>query len=299
MQQLELDTTQKIIPLRLNNEAAEQAELKYLRGKVRPFVKWAGGKTQLLNELSRSVPKRYNTYYEPFVGSGALFFHLLPDRAAINDSNKELVNAYLVIKDKVEDLINHLRTHINCQKYYYRIRALDPNKLSDVERASRFIFLNRTCYNGLYRVNKRDQFNVPYGKYKNPKMCNQKNLRLVSKVLRAVDLQIKAKDYKEAICGTGKADFIYLDPPYYPISKHSDFKRYTKDFFYKEDHIKLAKEFSSLTKRGCYVMLSNSYCDFTLNLYKDFNCHVVRARRNINKNGNDRGEIKELIVTNY
>ncbi len=262
-----------------------------------PFVKWAGGKTQLLPQLSTLAPQAYRSYYEPFAGSGALFFRLQPQDAVLNDANEELINCYRVVRDNVEELIETLVVHKNEESYFYDLRAVDPGQLSDIERASRLIFLNRTCFNGLYRVNQKGQFNAPFGRYTNPTICNAVNLRNASAVLQNVTLL--SDDYQFVASQAKAGDFIYFDPPYLPISKYSDFKRYTKKFFYTEDHIQLAKTFKALDRKGCLVMLSNAHHPMILELFKDYRIEVVMAKRLINRVAALRGGVPECIIMNY
>ena len=203
-----------------------------------------------------------------------------------------------MIRDKPEGLINDLHKHINDKEYYYEIRRKDQDALNQIERASRFIYLNRTCYNGLWRVNKKNQFNTPFGKYKNPKIVNENLIKAVSIYLK--NTEIHCQDFEDFLLEYAKKDdFIYLDPPYNPISKYSDFKRYTKDFFGKDEQDKLAKIFKKLDKKGCKLLLSNSHSDMILKLYSEYEMTTVHARRNINKDPNGRGPIKELLVRNY
>ncbi len=268
--------------------------------KPKPFVKWAGGKRQLTAFLLNEIPTEFNTYIEPFVGGGALLFEILPKKAIINDLNEELINTYLVIKNNVDDLIESLKKHKNEKAYFYEIRALNPEKLSPVERASRFIYLNKTCFNGLYRENSKGQFNVPFGKYKNPKILDEENLRAVSDYLNSIDVKIYNRDYKDICNLAKKGDFIYLDPPYYPISKTSSFTKYNKYDFTEKDQIQLSKVFKELDKKGCYVMLSNSNTDFIKNLYKNFNIKEIEASRAINCKGDRRKKAKvEVLIKNY
>ena len=269
--------------------------------KPKPFVKWAGGKRQLINILINEIPKEgFNTYIEPFVGGGALFFEVLPQKAIVNDLNKELINAYLVIKNNVNNLIESLKEHKNEEEYFYKIRALNPERLTSVERASRFIFLNKTCFNGLYRENSKGQFNVPFGKYKNPKILDEENLISISEFLNSIEIQIFNKDYKEVCQLAQEGDFVYLDPPYYPISKTSSFTKYNKCNFTEQNQIELANTFKELDKKGCYVMLSNSNTEFIKELYKDYNIIEVEANRSINCKGNKRAKAKiEILVKNY
>jgi DNA adenine methylase len=268
--------------------------------KPYPFVKWAGGKSQLLRILKLFVPENYDTYIEPFLGGGALFFSLMPQKAIVNDINQELINAYLVIRDKVSDLIESLKKHKNDMEYFYKIRRLDPKTLSDIERASRFIYLNKTCYNGLYRENSKGEFNVPFGKYKNPKILDEENLIAISEYLNSADITILNKDYKEVCSMAKKGDFVYLDPPYYPVSKTSSFTKYSKYDFTEKDQIELSHVFKELDRKGCYVMLSNSNTDFIKNLYKDFEIIELHANRFINCKPDRRVKSNvEVLIKNY
>ncbi len=280
---------------------------KVLDFNVPLFVKWAGGKTQLLNSINEHLPKKIPRYFEPFVGGGAVFFFIQknfnPDEVFLSDVNKELINTYKIIKNNVNELISLLEVHKenNSKEYFYKIRALNKpvnhiKELTNVERAARMIYLNKTCYNGLYRVNSDGQFNVPYGKYKNPGIYGEQRLKKTSKLLGNVEL--RACSYKEILSKVKKNDFVYLDPPYYPLNGNS-FTSYTKNDFGKKEHVELANFYKKLSDKRVKVMLSNSYTPKVLELYSDFNVHKVMARRAINSNGNDRGEVKEVIVTNY
>ncbi|KZM57060.1 MULTISPECIES: Dam family site-specific DNA-(adenine-N6)-methyltransferase [Aeribacillus] len=255
--------------------------------KVKPVLKWAGGKQQLLDVLIPQVPKNFNRYIEPFLGGGALFFALKPKNAIIADLNPELINLYKIIASNVEELISILKEMKNDEKYYYEIRELDPTTLSNVEQAARTIYLNRTCYNGLYRVNRQGKFNTPFGHYKNPTICDEQNLKAASIVLQGVE--IIHGDYKKVLKEYAQpGDFIYLDPPYLPISTYSDFKRYTKEQFYEEDHIELAEEVHRLHELGCYVLLTNSNHPLVHELYGKYSISVHKTRRNINSKGSKR-----------
>lgn len=260
-----------------------------------PFLKWVGGKSQLLNELQKYIPQSYNKYIEPFVGGGALFFNLSPETAIINDSNEELINAYKVVRDDVEGLIELLKSYDYEKEFYYEMRARSPQNLTKLERAARIIYLNKTCFNGLYRVNKKNEFNVPIGRYSNPTICDQDKLIAASKVLQ--NTIIECGDYKAVLSKyASKGDLIYIDPPYHPISDYSDFKRYTKEFFYQEDQVVLRDFILELKAKGCFVIASNSHCDFILNLYKDFDIKVVNAKRYINKIADRRNNVNEVII---
>ncbi len=276
------------------------SQLTFLPTKPKPFVKWAGGKRQLVDILLSNVPPSFNRYFEPFVGGGALLFELQPQKAVISDINEELINAYKVIKDNVEELINSLKKHKNTKEYYYAIRAINPKTLTPVERASRFIYLNKTCFNGLYRENSKGQFNVPFGKYKNPKICDEENLRAVSEFLNKIEIVILNCDYKETCEMAKSEDFVYLDPPYYPISKTASFTKYNKNGFSEEDQIELSEIFKDLDRKGCYVMLSNSNTEFIKKLYANYRIQEIKANRFINCKANRRGKSNiEVLITNF
>lgn len=275
--------------------------------KPRPFVKWVGGKRQLLSQfrsLNLYPPGRFDIktgrYFEPFVGGGAVFFDLLPEKAFLSDLNNELVVTYNVIKNDVEKLILSLKKHNINKEYYLEIRSQNPEYLSDVSVASRFIFLNRTCFNGMYRVNSRGGFNVPFGKQTNPLICDEVNLRKVSNALKNVE--IKKQDYKKILRQARKGDFIYFDPPYYPISKTASFTSYTSETFLDKEQIELRDVFAVLHKLGCFVMLSNSDSPFINKIYseiKGIRITKVLAGRMINSDASKRGKITEVLVTNY
>lgn len=271
---------------------------------IQPFLKWAGGKRQLLPEIRKYVPKRMGTYYEPFLGGAAVLFDLQPKKAVINDINSELINTYFVIKNNVEDLIEDLKKHENTSDYYYKIRDLDRDKnqfskLSDVEKASRLIYLNKTCFNGLFRVNSQGQFNVPFGRYKNPNIVNEFVLRAVSHYLNNNEVEILNVDFADAVSNAKKGDFVYLDSPYDPVSDTASFTGYTLGGFNKDEQIRLRDLFVDLDKRGCKVLLSNSATDFIKDLYKDYRIEIVSATRNINSIASKRGKIDEVLVMNY
>lgn len=263
--------------------------------QARPVLKWAGGKTQLLDELLSRAPKTYGKYIEPFFGGGALFFALKPQNAVIADSNPELINMYRQIANNVDEVIDRLKKYHNTQEEFYAVRQQNWMTLSPAEAAARMIYLNRTCFNGLYRVNRQGQFNVPYGKYKNPKICDEENLRQVSKALQGVE--ILCGDYLLVLEHYASAgDFIFLDPPYLPISENADFKRYTKEQFYRNDHIELANIVHKLRDRGCYILLTNSNHPLVHELYASYNIEVVPTKRHISCHGDTRkGE--DIIVT--
>ena len=269
--------------------------------RCRPFVKWAGGKSQLISELTRRLPPSFNNYFEPFVGGGALFFHLLPEKAFLSDINEELVNAYLAVRDNVEGLLRALRRHRYEKEYYYSVRAWDRDsryrQRSPLSRAARLIYLNKTCYNGLYRVNSNGHFNVPFGDYTNPAIADSRNLRLCSKALSCA--QITVQCYLDMEGKARKGDLIYLDPPYAPLSTTSLFTSYTKAGFDVQDQIALRDLCRRLDKKGVFFMASNSSAPLILDLYREFNLQFVEAHRFVNSKADARGRIKEVIVTNY
>ena len=285
-----------------------------VRGKinplVRPFLKWAGGKRQLLPEIVKYVPKRISkhTYYEPFIGGGALLFQLQPPKAVINDSNKELINCYKVIKDSLDELMEELskNKYSNSETSYYEMRDLDRStkkyaSLSEVEKAARIIYLNKTCYNGLFRVNSQGQFNVPFGRYKNPNFLDDAVLIAVNKYLNSNDITLLNQDFAEAVKDANTGDFVYLDPPYDPVSQTASFTGYDVNGFNRDEQERLKEEFDALHKKGCKVILSNSCTDFIMDLYKDYQDTIikVRATRSINSNALKRGRVDEVLVLNY
>jgi len=265
--------------------------------KYKPILKWAGGKTQLLEHLLPKIPKEYNKYIEPFFGGGALFFALKPNNSIIADSNPELINLYRVIAKDVNSLISELKNLKNEKDFFYDMRKKEFSELSEIEAAARTIFLNKTAFNGLYRVNKKGQFNVPFGYYKNPKILDEDQLLAASKLLKKT--KILLGDFKDVLCENAKkGDFIFLDPPYLPVSKFSDFKRYTKEQFHEKDQISLANLVNKLSKKGCHILLTNSNHPLIHELYKDFNIDIYKTKRNINsKSTNRKGE--DIIVSNF
>jgi DNA adenine methylase len=274
------------------------------RPAAAPFVKWAGGKTQLLHRLDAHIPQ-FTRYFEPFLGGGALFFHLasrLQFNAYLSDANRDLVNAYNVVKSDVEGLIALLERHEKnyrkaAAEYYYRLRATQP--ADQIEAAARFIALNKTCYNGLYRVNSSGAFNVPIGRYKNPTICDKDQLRNASAVLNHSDAQIVACDYRQELKKAREGDFVYLDPPFDPLSRTANFVDYTKSGFDERDQIELARVFNELDRKGCKVLLSNSDTRLTRKLYSGFEQHRVRVLRAISCKGSERTGYRELLVRNY
>ncbi len=267
----------------------------------RPFVKWAGGKRQLIAELKKRLPKEYNRYYEPFLGGGALFFALTPHHAYLADSNVELLNAYRVVRDKVEALISDLSRHENTQSYYIKLRDVDRSAdytfWNDVRKASRFIYLNKTCYNGLYRVNKKGHFNVPYGNNKSAVICDKENLRACSRALQQIELVCAEFTIAGAVAKAG--DFIYFDPPYLPVSKTAKFTSYTKDGFSMKEQLVLRDMCNELHKKGVKFMLSSPASPTIYEIYKGYTIEEVSATRVINAKKESRGKVQEVIVRNY
>lgn len=269
--------------------------------RLSPFVKWAGGKRQLLPELLKRVPEKFNVYFEPFLGGGALLLALQPSKAIVGDINEELINAYQVIRDNVEELISALKrlSAKHSREFYYYIRSLEKSNLDRVERAARFIYLNKTCYNGLYGENSKGQFNVPIGRYANPSIYDANNLRALSKYFNSADVNIIRADYRDIVKHATRGDFIYFDPPYIPVSETANFTKYTKYDFTVQDHEELASVFKELSKRGCYVMLSNSDTEVVYKLYEGFRIEKVKANRFINSNSQKRTNHYEVIIRNY
>lgn len=276
-------------------------------GQARPFVKWAGGKNQLAKALNARLPRDFDTYYEPFLGGGALFFYLYsthgPFRAVLSDANEELVNAYKMVANNVDDLILNLAEHrknyfLSPEKYYYEVRDFQkPRK--NIERASRLLFLNKTCYNGLYRVNRIGKFNVPFGAYKKPNICDEQNLRAVSEALRLSSAELKVTDYEVASSIAGENDFLYFDPPYQPVSQTANFTCYTNFGFTINDQHRLAEFFRLLDRRKCRVMMSNSDVFEIRQMYSGFQIETIQSLRSINCLGNRRKGHSELIIRNY
>lgn len=275
---------------------------------VAPVLKWVGGKRQLISDIEPLIPKRISTYVEPFFGGGAVLFHLQPKKAIINDFNKELMNVYQVIKDNPNGLIEVLEKHkeANSEDYFYEIRSLDRDEdyenFFDEEKAGRIIYLNKTCYNGLFRVNRAGFFNTPYGKYKNPSIVNEVTVKAVSNYFNSAKIKFLTGDYKDALKGLRKGAFVYFDPPYMPISSSSSFTGYTENGFDYEKQVELRDECLKLNKKGIKFLQSNSYSPEILDLYSDqsvFTIEVVQAKRSINSQSDKRGEISEVLIYNY
>lgn len=274
--------------------------------KLSPIFKWGGGKRQLLDAILPKIPP-HTRYYEPFIGGAAVLLGLKPKYAVINDFNEELVNAYKVIRDNPEELIQLLEQHRNNNSvdYYYEVRAWDRNPetyalLSSTAKAARTLYLNRTCFNGLYRVNRNGFFNTPCGKYKNPKIVNAERIRAIHEYLSTNRIDIRCGDYKDALKHIRAGAFVYFDPPYMPPENGDEtFTQYTIDGFDKERQKELKGVCDMFTEKGVKFMLSNSCCSFIRELYKDYHIEIVQARRNVSADGGKRILIDEVLVTNY
>jgi DNA adenine methylase len=271
----------------------------------KPFLKWVGGKRQLIPVISRHLPRNIQTYYEPFVGAGALLLNIPhPRQLVINDLNAELINCYQVIQKSPQALLQALSRHENTPEYFYALRALDRQpeafaKLTAVEQAARTIYLNKTCFNGLYRVNRKGQFNSPFGRYRNPNIADEKGILAVHHFLTHKPVRILNQDFEKAVQGARAGDFVYFDPPYDPLSSTASFTGYQQDGFGRLEQKRLARLVHDLTRRGCRVMLSNSSTDFICSLYKDFEVMKVPATRRINAVATKRGVVDEVLIMNY
>jgi DNA adenine methylase len=269
-----------------------------------PVVKWVGGKRQLLPQILPLIPKRMTAYCEPFLGGGAVLFALQPKRALVNDLNKDLITVYRVIKEDADALIEHLSRHENTPEYFYRIRDLDRDKeayaaLSDVEKASRLLYLNKTCYNGLFRVNASGAFNSPYGHYRRPNIVNEQTIRGVSRYFNACDITFFSGDFASVLEQVPKGGFVYLDPPYDPVSDTASFTGYNRGGFGREEQVRLKECCDALTARGVKFLLSNSATPFIRELYSSYRVSIVQARRAVNSVASRRGAIEEVLVRNY
>lgn len=303
---------------KLSEYGIEWEGQQFTKANIKPFVKWAGGKRQLLTELEKHLPRKFRRYYEPFVGGGALFFHLfkkdLIKNAIISDRNEDLINAYLVIRDHLQKLIEELKSEEfkNNEESYYQIRerfneirlSRAFKKETKIKRAAMFLYLNRTCFNGLWRVNKKGEYNVPFGKYSNPDWCQEKRLHAVSHALQ--DIKIACADFEEIVFGQIDAlnavqedDLVYFDPPYQPVSDTANFTSYTRSGFGKKEQKRLQCVFKKLDRRGAFVLESNSDVDFIQELYRSYQIHRVKAKRSISSDSNTRGPISEVLITNY
>jgi DNA adenine methylase len=272
---------------------------------VVPVLKWVGGKRQLLPEIKKYIPK-YTTYYEPFVGGGAVLFELQPSKVVINDMNSELINVYNVIKNNIDELIEELSNkekYINTSECFYNTRELDRNpklynKLTNIQKAARILYLNKTCYNGLYRVNSTGAFNSPFGNYKSPNIVNDITLKAVSKYFNDSDITFLTGDFEKAVKGIKKGAFVYFDPPYAPISKTSNFTGYNESGFGELEQRRLKELCDNLNKKGVNFLVSNSDCEYIRELYKNYEIIEIKAKRSINCNSTGRGEISEVLIRN-
>jgi DNA adenine methylase len=267
------------------------------------FVKWAGGKSQLLPQFEAFFPESFDGYYEPFLGGGAVFYYVKqrysPERIVLSDSNKTLVDCYVNVRDSVDDLIELLRVHQDkhSKDYYYQIRDLFNSRPGGVEESSMFLYLNKTCFNGLYRENSKGGFNVPFGRYKNPNIVNEKVLRKANELLQGVEIQLM--DFEEVEDMASGRDLVYFDPPYHPLSETSSFTSYTKGVFSEKEQIRLSDLYRRLDDKDTKLKLSNSDTPLIRKIFDGYNINVVTARRSINCKGNGRGKINELLILNY
>lgn len=272
---------------------------------ISPFLKWVGGKRQIIPVMKDYLPKNISslTYCEPFVGGGAFLFYIQPKKAIINDYNAELINVYRVIRDHVDELIENLKLHENKAEYFYQIRSIDRNplfcNLTDIEKASRIIYLNKTCFNGLYRVNNAGEFNAPFGRYKNPNIINEPTLRAVNRYLNSTNIEILNGDYLNVLQRIPVNSFVYLDPPYHPVSETANFTGYIQGGWTERDQIRLKNACDQLTGRGIKFLLSNSSADFIKELYDGYIVNTVKAARCINSDADKRGQIDEFLIKNY
>ncbi|WP_206215001.1 DNA adenine methylase [Corynebacterium lizhenjunii] len=274
------------------------------RDNIKPLLKWVGGKRQLLPDIHAALPAEgFSHYVEPFLGGGAVLFSLLPARATVGDLNTELINVYLTVRDHVDELIGLLSTYPNEEKFFYDMRQLDREPsfahMTAVERAARTIYLNKTCFNGLYRVNNAGQFNAPFGRYANPAICDEPTLRAVSAYLREQDIQFHNGDYAAVLATAGPGDFVYLDPPYDPVNPTSNFTGYQSGGFGRADQIRLKEACDDLDARGVRFLLSNSATDFIQQLYSGYRVEIVEATRAVNSVASKRGKVEEVLVRNY
>ena len=283
-------------------------EYRLVASAPKPFVKWAGGKRQLLPVITSHIPRRFDRYFEPFLGGGAVFFSLISQggsaRWMLSDLNSDLILSYVTIRDRVGDLVSSLENHSsnyfkNQGSYYYKIRESEPR--GQIEKVSRLVFLNKTCFNGLYRVNSKGKFNVPLGKYVNPNIVNRENLMAVSRVLQSKDISIKCQDFEGALKVASGGDFVYLDPPYQPVSGTSNFTSYTNNSFGYKDQERLFDRFKALDRKGVKVLLSNSKSPEIMELFKEYSEGIVEinANRFINSVSKKRTGHTELLIKNY
>jgi DNA adenine methylase len=278
-------------------QAGAQARTGQAGAQARPFLKWAGGKGQLLSQLRPLLPAAHHRYFEPFAGGAAMFFSLAPKKAVLADVNQELIDCYKATRDDVDGVIEALAEHVYEAEHYYRVRAIDPRSLPPARRAARTIYLNRTGYNGLYRVNRSGKFNVPMGRYTNPLLCDAQNLRACSQAL--ANVVVRRADFERAVEGARAGDFVYFDPPYVPVSDTADFTAYVPGGFGADQQRRLARLFGELARRGVHAMLSNSDTPAVRELYRGFTIHRVLASRHINSRGALRGKVGEVVVTTF
>ncbi len=281
----------------------------FIKKEYKPFVKWAGGKRGLLKQILPLIPKEFNNYYEPFVGGGALFFELFSKgllqnkKVVISDINSELINSYNIIKNKPSELIYILKEYKknHSKEFYYKVRELDRkdnySNLPDVEKAARFIYLNKTCFNGLYRVNKKGFFNTPIGRYKNPNIADEETILNASEALQ--NAIIKEQSFEKVLESAQKEDFVYFDPPYYPLNETSNFTSYDSNIFLENEQIKLYEVFDNLAKKEVFVLESNSDTPFIKELYKNYEINTIQANRFINSKANKRGKIGEVLIRSF
>jgi DNA adenine methylase len=272
---------------------------------IQPFLKWAGGKRQLISQMKEYFPKKITNYYEPFLGGASILFYLQPNKAVVNDYNTELINCYSCIKNDYDELIKELEKYQNKNNAtdYYEIRGLDRKEkyknMSNTQKAARLIYLNRTCYNGLFRLNSAGQFNTPFGNYKNPLICNKPVLKALNIYFNEKDIEFKSRDFYDACIDAPKDSFIYFDPPYDQYEDQVNFVGYTESGFTKEDQIRLKDLCDILVDRGCIIMLSNSATSFIKNLYNDkdrYTIHSIKAKRSISSDVKKRGEVEEVLI---
>ena len=273
--------------------------------RLTPFVKWAGGKTQLLEKLHEKMPEIYNRYYEPFIGGGALFLSLKPKNAVINDVNSQLLNVYRQLKNDAENVIRILKSYDDCEcdrMHYEEMRTMYNNMIENnqltSECAAMTIWINKHCFNGLYRVNKKGLFNVPYNNKNSGKSMDEENLRKIGEFLNESNAEILEGDFEKACETVEIGDFVYFDSPYVPVNETANFTDYTKDGFTYEDHKRLSELFKSLDKKGVKIMLSNHDVQLVHDLYAGYNIENISVRRHINSDASKRTG-KEVIITNY
>lgn len=280
---------------------------KKAKQNLMPVLKWVGGKRQLLPEIQKYIPKQINTYFEPFIGGGAVLFAVQPQKAVINDINEELINVYKMVathKDELIEELSNTKKYANISETFYNIRELDRNikkyeKMTEVQRAARILYLNRTCYNGLYRVNSSGEFNTPFGSYKNPNIVNRNTLEAVNNYFNQIEITFLNMDFEQALEQAKQGDFVYFDPPYAPISKTSNFTGYNGSGFNHLEQVRLKQVCDKLNKKGVKFLLSNSDCEEIRQLYNEYSITTIKAKRSINSNPNKRGQVKEVLVRNY